>query len=967
MIPLVRQQPGSCLYLISLALILFFSTLQGQGFWVWNLRTHAELDWQAITTEHFNIYYHQGLEDVAWRGATIAEQIYQPVMDQLQVTDFGRTDMVFTAEDEIMNGYAMPSNQIFIWAYQNDAAGWFMGSEKWLKAVIAHEFQHVVLMNGLKTWLGTLNLLMVPGWFIEGTAEYYTEKWRVGRSDSQMKIHTYKNRMNRLDSHDSGYAKVLYLADKYGDSTITKLVHYRDELKIGERKLLTLPYLFGRAFKKITGQSVAQFDEEWRRTMNTYYYSYRGQKEGVDEVGEPVVIPNLTSIQGLAISPDSSRVAVVGRASKEMRDWSLYTVSTDSTHRRVELHYGQYSGNPAWSPDGKTIAISGYRRGRHGSLLWDIRLIDVERGNARWLTSNARATDPAWSPDGRYILYAAHPGMTTNLYITDPSGDNTARLTTFTGDVQLQDPQWSPDGSQIVFAVQEEDGDVDVAVVRADGKSYRKLTSDPGEDLAPLWSADGQWILFTSFRNSTPNLYRVPAAGGEIVPVTDVAEGIYTAQIMPGTGEVVAMTLGDVDTVRVRRLPMDRSVADSDPPIMREKFTRWRDGQPGIPVPSVDLTEVPSAEGPRPYRSWGTWRPLARLILPDFYGIGALGVWQDALGKNQLILAGEALYQDRDWGGYASWTSARFAPFLTLSAYRDFKFRIRGYGSGYLLEEVSGMEVGTLYPFNLGHRLTSEHLVAINAGGFDRRPVEGIPVDTTGALGLPVDVREGRISFLYQWKSQRPHRAAGYLPPGGTGFRLRYDHYTTVLFGDFQYGKGEAEVFAHRNVPKTPLVVFARLAGAVLTGTWPRQDGIGLLTDSPVYLNPGSALGLLGEFIEAPELHSLRGLTEPKLGNRVVSGTLELRLPLVEESLVQVLGLGLGQFTAALFADFGQVWDRGSSAAHARFTHGVEVKGNIVIGSFPLLTLAYGQAGDQEAWQQCDPLTYLRLGLVSPF
>ncbi|MBA7610176.1 MAG: hypothetical protein GH143_07880 [Calditrichaeota bacterium] len=967
MIPLIRQQPGSALRSAGLALIFIFSTLQGQGFWAWNLRTHPELDWQVITTKHFNIYYHQGLEEVARRGAAIAEQVYQPIMDQLQVADFGRTDMIFTAEDEIMNGFAMPSNQIFIWAYQNDAVGWFTGSEKWLKTVIAHEFQHVVLMNGVKTWLGTLNLLMVPGWFIEGVAEYYTERWRVGRSDSDLKIHTYMNRMDRLDSHDAGYAKVLYLADKYGDSTIVKLVHYRDELKIGDRKLLALPYFFKRAFKKVTGQTVAQFNEEWRRAMNTYYYSYRGQKEGVDEVGEPVVIPKLSSIRGLAISPDSSLVAVVGRAGKDMRDWSLYTVSTDSTHRRVELHYGQFSGNPAWSPDGKTIAISEYHRGRHGSLLWDIRLIDVERRKARWLTSNARAADPAWSPDGRYILYAAHPGMATNLYITDPAGENITRLTAFEGDVQLQDPQWSPDGSQIVFAVQEEDGDVDIAVVGANGKGYRKLTSDPGEDLAPLWSVDGQWIIFTSFRNSTPNLYRIPAAGGEMIPMTDVAEGIYTTQIMPGSGEVVAMTLGDVDTVRVRRLPVDRSVTPSVPPVMREKFTRWREGQPEIPVPAVDLAEVPPVEGPRPYRSWGTWRPAMRLVLPGFYSVGAFGVWQDALGKNQLVLAGEALYQDRDWGGFVSWTNARFAPLLTFSAYRDFKFRIRGYGDGYLLEGISGVEAGAFYPFNLGHRLTSEHSVAVSVGGFYRRPVEGIPVDTTGALGSPVDVREGRISFLYRWKSQRLHRAAGYLPPGSTGFRLRYDHYTTALFGDFNYGKGKVQVFTHQKIPKTPLVVFARWAGTILTGTGPRQDRIGLLTDPPVYLNPGSVLGMLGDFIEAPELHSLRGLADPKLGDRVISGTLELRLPLVEEPLVQVLGLGLGQFTAALFADFGQVWDSESSTASARFTQGVEVKGNIVIGSFPLLTLACGQAGDQEAWQQRTPLTYLRLGLVSPF
>ncbi len=959
------------------AIILFLvSLLPGQSFWAWNLRTHPELDWQVITTDHFNIYYHQGLEDVARRGAAIAEQVYQPIMDQLELEDFGRTDMVFTAEDEIINGFAMPSNQIFIWAYQNDAAGWFIGSEKWLRTVIAHEFQHIAFMNGVKTWLGVGNLLLTPGWFIEGTAEYYTEKWRVGRSDSDLKIHTFMNKMDRLDPHDAGYAKVLYLADKYGDSTITRLVHYRDELKIGKRKLLTLPYLFKRAFKKVTGQTVAQFNEEWRRAMNTYYYSYRGQKEGVGEVGEPLVIPGMAAIRGLAVSPDSSRIAVVGRADKDMRDWSLYTVSTDSAHKRVELRYGQFSGNPAWSPDGKTIAISEYHRGRHGSLIHDIRLIDVKRrkarlaaGQARWLTRNARAVDPVWSPDGRYILYAAHPGMATNLYLTDPAGENVTRLTAFEGDVQVQDPHWSPDGTGIVFAVQEEDGDVDIAVVDADGSDYRKLTSDPEEDLAPLWSADGQWIIFTSFRNSTPNLYRVQAAGGEIIPMTDVAEGLYTTQIMPGSGEVVAMTLADVDTVRVRRLPVDRSVARSGPPVMREKFARWRQGQPEIPVPTVDLGKVPPMEGPRPYRSWGTWRPAMRLVLPDFYSVGAFGVWQDALGKNQLLLAGGALYQDWDWGGIASWTNARFAPFLTLTAYRDFKLRVRGYMDGYLLETLSGAEVNLWLPIDTRNsRLNTQQDVSLKLRGLSREPDlywAALPeiVDYTP----PIDtVREGGMALRYRYVSRRPHRDDAFMPRYGHGLRVTVEQYDERLFGDWNYGQGEVSLFACRQLGSMPMTVFGRLVGTAQWGDPPRQDQVGLRDEQPVYLNPGSLLGMLGDFVEAPELHSLRGLGHGYPGSPVVSGTVELRLPLIKQPLVQMLGLGLGQFTAAAFVDFGQVV--GSSPFI--WTQGIEIKANLLAGNLALLTLAYGHAGTAEAWRLNRPglpRPYLRLGLVSPF
>ncbi len=947
--------------------LLLVSLLPGQSFWSSNARTHPELSWQVISTEHFNIYYHQGLEDIALSGAAIAEQVYQSIMDQLEMADFGKTDIVFTAEDEIANGFAMPTNQIFIWVSQNDVVGWFTGSEKWLRAVIAHEFQHIVFFNGVRTWWGTWNLLMIPDWFIEGVAEYYTEKWRVGRSDSRLKVHTYNDEMERLDPHDAGYAKVLYLADKYGDSTITKLVHYRHELRIGEFKLLTLPYSFNEAFEKTTGQTIAQFNEEWRRAMNTYYYSYRGQKEGVEEVGEPVLIPKLNTIRGLSISPDSSQIAVIGRAEGGMGDWSLYTVSTDSSHTLAELHYGLFSGNPAWSPDGKTIAVSEYHRGSHGSLVWDIRLVDVEQRKARWLTDDARAVDPTWSPDGRYLLYAAHPNLTTNLYIAEPSGGNFTRLTSFAGDIQIQDPHWSPDGGEIVFAIQGEDGSVDVAVVGSDGSGFRKLTNDPAEDLSPLWSADGQWIVFTSFRNSTPNLYRLPVTGGDLTAMTDVAEGIYTTQIMPGSGEVVSTTLGDVDTVRVRRLPIERAV-EPNQIVIRDIYSRWRDGQPEIRVSAFDPAGVPAVDGPRPYRSWGTWRPLIRFVLPDVSSVGGFGLWQDALGKNQLILAGSAYYYEGwDWDGIVYLTNARFLPFINLAAYRNTKLSVRGYGDGFLVEEISGMEAGALFPFNLGNHLSSEHSVSISLGGFGRRPIEEITVDTTGTLGSPAEVDEGRISFQYQWKSQRPHRAAVYLPSSGSGIQLRYDYYTDAIFGDFNHDRASMDVFIHQKIPKTPFVLFVRGIGTSMTGSPPPQDRLGLLSDQPFYLNPASIPGLVGEFIWMPRFHSLRGLDGAVLGERVVSGTLELRLPLVEPPLINILGIGLGQFTAAVFMDFGWVWDRGSDTAAGRSTQGVEVKGNIIIGGLPLLTLSWGLAGEEQAWEREAPHSYLRLGLVSPF
>jgi hypothetical protein len=79
-------------------------------------------------------------------------------------------DIIFTSEDEIMNGFATWMYNTFIWVDQNDAALW-VGDEKWMRTVLAHELQHLVFFNTVKTWLPEpMNSLFasVPGWIVEG-------------------------------------------------------------------------------------------------------------------------------------------------------------------------------------------------------------------------------------------------------------------------------------------------------------------------------------------------------------------------------------------------------------------------------------------------------------------------------------------------------------------------------------------------------------------------------------------------------------------------------------------------------------------------------------------------------------------------------------------------------------------------------------------------------------------------------
>ena len=69
----------------------------------------------------------------------------------------------------------------------------------------------------------------IPGWVVEGTAEYETESWRPHRADLSHKTHVLKNKMNEMDPHHDGFQKccigpiglVIHLLQKHWPIAIT--------------------------------------------------------------------------------------------------------------------------------------------------------------------------------------------------------------------------------------------------------------------------------------------------------------------------------------------------------------------------------------------------------------------------------------------------------------------------------------------------------------------------------------------------------------------------------------------------------------------------------------------------------------------------------------------------------------------------------------------------------------------------
>lgn len=172
------------------------------------------------------------------------------------------------------------------------------------------------------------------------------------------------------------------------------------------------------------------------------------------------------------------------------------------------------------SPDGTTLYFSSDRRGNQ-----DIFRMPLAGGEPQQVTADPTPDwRPALSPDGKQLLFYSYRAGNRHLW-TMPADGGPARQLTFGDAGGDYTPVWSHDASRAFFASTRQ-GYYSLWSVAADGSDLKALTTTPADNY-PSPSPDGRWIAFSRQTPEGTRVFRMPASGGEAMPLTkSLAQGL---------------------------------------------------------------------------------------------------------------------------------------------------------------------------------------------------------------------------------------------------------------------------------------------------------------------------------------------------------------------------------------------------------------------------------------------------------
>ena len=687
--PLIRAKK----YLIIIFCIAFAMLMSRQAkaqYFGQNKVRYKNLKFKVYRTPHFQIYYYLENDSMIRRFAqeselwyTLHQQVFRdtfkkpnPIILYADHPDFQQTTAI---DGEIDVGTGGVTEGL-----KNRIVMPVMETNQMTRHVIGHElvhaFQYHILLGKDSASFDNINNL--PGWMIEGMAEYlslgkkdsYTAMWM---RDAYLNhdIPTIKDltETNKYFPYRYGEAFWSFIGSTYGDTVIVPF--FKNTARFG------LEHGIRRTF----GYSDKTLSTLWKNSIEDTYRPFL--KDTVQQPAGRLIISDKNSGKmnlAPAISPDGKYLAFLSEKNLFTVDLFLADAKTGQILRKLtskvsnthidEFNFIESAGT--WSPDGKQFAFSVFNKGRNRMLVVEIpsgRIVqDISMGKVE------QFSNLSWSPDGNSIVFQGLSEGQGDLYLYH---FDTKQITQLTNDKYSDyQPSFSRDGKKIVFASdrttydQSLSQDITFNLAEMDlatGKITDIKVFNGANNLNPQYSADDKQIYFLSNRDGFRNMYRYTISTGQVEQMTNLFTGIsgiteYSPALSISNNDDIAYSY-----YRAQKYSLyDAKASDFQPRIVDTTVLNSAAGllPPGRSV-GVDLINT-NLNNYLAYPRLPTdsihsvpYKPLFKLDYLASSGIGVgvssfgtglasgiQGVFSDILGRNQIYVGAAVNGEVYDFG-----------------------------------------------------------------------------------------------------------------------------------------------------------------------------------------------------------------------------------------------------------------------------------------------------------------------------
>lgn len=524
--------------------ILCTTAVQAQYFGRNKPRYNQE-KFKVTETKHFVIYDYLGNPDKLKELAAAAEVWYEmhkailrdsfteknPLIIYNDHAGFQQTNII---QGDISVGTGgvtegLRNRVIFPVAVSNQQTHHVLGHE------LVHAFQYHMIINGDSTSLR--NLANLPLWMVEGLAEYMS----IGRIDPLtalwMRDAVQSDEIPRIKDLDGykyfpyrwGQSFWAYITGTYGDEIVRPL--FENTAKYGLK--IAVPVTLGT--------TVDSLSENWRTSLKNHYGRWvtKGQKE--DLPGKKLMDDKNAGDMNICpvLSPNGKYLIFLSEKNLFTTDLFLADAKTGKIIKKVSStstdgHIDQFNAIESagtWSPDSKRYAFDVYENGHSVLIIKDI--FKGKKTRKIKIPGVPSFSNPAWSPDGKSIVVTGQVNGQTDLWQYDLKTQKAKRLTNDKFAELL--PTWSADGKHIAFSTDElsfkrgrTNGawQMSLAVLDVTTGTTEHIDVFPGADnMNPQYDKNGN-LYFLSDRDGFRNLYRYDVATKKVFQLTKIATGI---------------------------------------------------------------------------------------------------------------------------------------------------------------------------------------------------------------------------------------------------------------------------------------------------------------------------------------------------------------------------------------------------------------------------------------------------------